>query len=176
MAASSLKEKKRKKKEGGGLWTTSSVYIPSDRFTPAECKITHSWNRLISTMHAPSMRDGAGRKWVNNIMHYQRVCTGENFLPQWPANPATTSSSTKNQSTELPWIAILSLRKHWPRIVGQSFSLSLSFPLLFLLLSFTAVLSQWDFSHGKFGLPSPGKKKQLRQSRATQPRVHAWVF
>ena len=27
----------------------------------------------------------------------------------------------------------------------------------FFFLLFTAVLSQWDFSRGKFGLPSPGK-------------------
>ena len=40
---------------------------------------------------------------------------------------------------------------------------------------FTTVLSQWDFSHGKFGLPSPGKS-QLRQSRATQPTAHAGCF
>ena len=40
---------------------------------------------------------------------------------------------------------------------------------------FTTVLSQWDFSHGKFGLLTP-QESQLRQSRATQPTVHAGCF
>ena len=44
--------------------------------------------------------------------------------------------------------------------------------LLVLFTFFTIVLCQWDFFHRKFGLPSPGKA-QLRQSRATQPKVHA---
>ena len=36
------------------------------------------------------------------------------------------------------------------------------------------VLSQWDFSFGKFGLPSPGNASC--HIRATQPRVHAGHF
>ena len=53
---------------------------------------------------------------------------------------------------------------------------TLSLPQVDLLLLITTVLSQWDFSHGKFGLLSPGES-QLRQSRATQPVVHArWCF
>ena len=34
--------------------------------------------------------------------------------------------------------------------------------ILFLFLHFTAVLSQWDFSHGKFGLSFPGKASSGR--------------
>ena len=43
---------------------------------------------------------------------------------------------------------------NWKGLFGihQSFALSLFFTWLF-----TTVLSQWDFLHGKFGLPSPGK-------------------
>ena len=47
--------------------------------------------------------------------------------------------------------------------------------LFFLFLLFTTVLSQWDFYHGKFGLPFPGES-QLRQSRATQLTVHGGCF
>ena len=42
-------------------------------------------------------------------------------------------------------------------------------------LLFKTVLSQWDFSPGKFGLLFHGES-QLRQSRATQPTVHAGCF
>ena len=44
-----------------------------------------------------------------------------------------------------------------------------------LLLLFTTVLSQWDFSHGKIGLLFIGES-QLRQSRANQPTVRAGHF
>ena len=37
------------------------------------------------------------------------------------------------------------------------------------------MMSQWDFSHGKFGLLCPGEN-QPRQSRAAQPTVHAGCF
>ena len=47
------------------------------------------------------------------------------------------------------------------------------FKTFFLL--FTTVLSHWDFSHGKIGLLFPGES-QLRQSRVTQPTVHAEYF
>ena len=43
-----------------------------------------------------------------------------------------------------------------------------------LHILFTTVLSQWDFSHGKFGLLSPGKAGC--DSHATQPTVHARCF
>ena len=46
--------------------------------------------------------------------------------------------------------------------------------LFFLLLLFISVLSQWDFSYGKFGLLSLGKASC--DSRATQPTVHAGCF
>ena len=45
--------------------------------------------------------------------------------------------------------------------------------LTFLKL-FTTVFSQWDFSSGKFRLPSPGKASC--DSHATQPMVHAGCF
>ena len=45
-----------------------------------------------------------------------------------------------------------------------------TFFLIYIIL-FTTVLSQWDFSHGKFGLLSPGG-----QCHATQPTVHAGCF
>ena len=45
---------------------------------------------------------------------------------------------------------------------------------LFTLSSFTAVLSQWDFSQAKLGLPSQGKAS--RDSRATKPTAHAGCF
>ena len=41
-------------------------------------------------------------------------------------------------------------------------------------LLFTAVLSQWDFSHGQFGLPSP--EKASCDSHSTQPQMHAGCF
>ena len=44
----------------------------------------------------------------------------------------------------------------------------------FFFKVFTTVLSQWDFSLGKFGLPSPGKASC--DSHATQPTVHAGCF
>ena len=41
----------------------------------------------------------------------------------------------------------------------------------------STVLFLLDFSYGKFRLLSTGKASQLRQSHATQPKVHAyWVF
>ena len=52
--------------------------------------------------------------------------------------------------------------------------LLLFFLSFFLYILFIAVLSQWDFSHGKFGLPSPGKASC--ECRATQPRGHAGCF
>ena len=42
-------------------------------------------------------------------------------------------------------------------------------------LIFTTVLSRWDFSNGKFGLPSPGES-QLQQSCATTTYCACWVF
>ena len=49
--------------------------------------------------------------------------------------------------------------------------------LLFFFFSLYTVLSHLDFSHGKFvlrsPLPPPPGESQLRQSRATQPTVHA---
>ena len=36
--------------------------------------------------------------------------------------------------------------------------------IFYIYIFYTTVLSQWDFSHGKFGCPW---KSQLRQSRAT---------
>ena len=58
--------------------------------------------------------------------------------------------------------------------------ITLIFFSLFTLLNFvknftTVLLSQWDFSHGKFGLLFPGEN-QPRQSRAAQPTVHAGCF
>ena len=47
--------------------------------------------------------------------------------------------------------------------------------LYFKWFFFTTVFFQWNFSHGKFGFPSPGES-QLRQCCATQPRVHTWCF
>ena len=49
-----------------------------------------------------------------------------------------------------------------------------SFFFSFFTLLFTTVVSKWNFSHGKFGLPS--KESQLRQSRATQPTVYAGCY
>ena len=46
--------------------------------------------------------------------------------------------------------------------------------LLFFAFYFTTLLSHRDFSHGKFGLLSPGKASC--DSRATQPTVHAGCF
>ena len=48
------------------------------------------------------------------------------------------------------------------------------FYFLKLFLLFTNALSQWDFSHGKFRLPSPGNASC--DSRATQHMVHAGCF
>ena len=45
----------------------------------------------------------------------------------------------------------------------------------FVTLLFTTVLSQWDFSHGKFELLPPGES-QLRQTRSTHTTVHAGCF
>ena len=42
----------------------------------------------------------------------------------------------------------------------------------FFFFFLTIVLSHWDFSYGKFGLLSPSES-QLRQTRVTQPTVHA---
>ena len=39
----------------------------------------------------------------------------------------------------------------------------------------TAILSHWDFSHGKFGFLSP-EESQLQQSCATQPTAYAGCF
>ena len=44
---------------------------------------------------------------------------------------------------------------------SSSSAVSVSYFSLLTLL-FTIVLSQWDFSHGKFGLPSPGKTSHDR--------------
>ena len=55
---------------------------------------------------------------------------------------------------------------------------SCSFSSLLLLLvcfTFYTVLSQWDFSHGKFGLLLL-TKASLLQSHATQPTLHAMRF
>ena len=56
-----------------------------------------------------------------------------------------------------------------------TFNMFTFFFFFFLLLLFTTILSQWDFSFGKFGLLFPGES-QVRQSRATQPTVHAGCF
>ena len=56
-------------------------------------------------------------------------------------------------------------------ITGRGDRLVITFLLLLLLI---AVLSQWDFSHGKFWLLSPGKA--ICDSHATQPMVHAWCL
>ena len=45
----------------------------------------------------------------------------------------------------------------------------------FDFILFTTVLSKWDFSHGKFGLPSL-RKASCDKSRATQARVYAGCF
>ena len=57
---------------------------------------------------------------------------------------------------------------------GEAYTLGLlgitfTFFLLLLLLLFRTVLSQWDFSHRRFGLLSPGKA-------STQPMVRAGCF
>ena len=71
-------------------------------------------------------------------------------------------------------VPVFALRQIRPQIrpvlyaivyTGESFlllCLSVYFPsyvnvTFFFTLLFTTVLSQWNFSHGKFGLPSPGK-------------------
>ena len=68
-----------------------------------------------------------------------------------------------------------------PRVQSVGFHLTLFFltidtdvgetgirttPFIYLFLLFTSVLFQWDFSHGKFWLPSPGKASC---DRVTQP-------
>ena len=58
---------------------------------------------------------------------------------------------------------------HVGRMFDHSFP-ACTFFLIYIIL-FTTVLSQWDFSHGKFGLLSPGG-----QCHATQPTVHAGCF
>ena len=45
---------------------------------------------------------------------------------------------------------------------------------MYIFTFFTTALSQWDFSHGKFGLPSPGKASC--NSHATHPTMHAECF
>ena len=49
----------------------------------------------------------------------------------------------------------------------------LLFTFFFFLILFTTVLSQWDFSHGKFGLLSLGK---VSCGRDALPSMHAGCF
>ena len=52
---------------------------------------------------------------------------------------------------------------------------STSFIIIILFIHiFTTVLSQWDFSHSKFGMPSLGKGSC--DSRAIKPMVHVGCF
>ena len=63
--------------------------------------------------------------------------------------------------------------EHSPKILSNE-EKSLQSVGFFFFFS-TTVLSKWDFSKGKFGLPSPGKPAAT-ESRYTQPTVYAGCF
>ena len=91
---------------------------------------------------------GSNDSWKFNI------CRPGHWKKRWNITWTFSRVSAKKQASEHIWkIICLRFQKEvtfWPK-----------------LIFFTTVLSQWDFSHGKFGLPSPGES-QLQQSRATQ--------
>ena len=81
-------------------------------------------------------------------------------------------ASVRATLTDCAWLSVQSLTCHQQKVRDHE-PLTKDQPC-FLLLLFTTVLSQWDFSHGKFRVPSRGKASC--NSCATQPRVHAGCF
>ena len=147
-------------------------------FAPLTC-LTPSFVRDIGTPwqrpKSLEVSEGGGREWKGGggrlsgvafafclyAVTHSSLARGETGPLDYSPRKATTAAARvavpclNNACTVLPLFCHNVVGMYYSFCHGNERYLPVYFFFFFLL--FTTLLSQWDFSHGKFGLPSPGK-------------------